>query len=114
MDVNLRVRDLLENGFQLVAGDGGLENPIEGVYICDLLSWVMAKSKPKNAWITIQSHVNIVAVALMVEQSCIIVSEGVEVEKEAVEKANEEAMPILSFPGTSYEAAIKLYQLLSK
>jgi len=46
----------------------------------------MAKSKPKNAWITIQSHVNIVAVALMVEQSCIIVSEGVEVEKEAVER----------------------------
>jgi len=29
VDVNLRVRDLLENGFQLVAGDGGLENPIE-------------------------------------------------------------------------------------
>ncbi len=51
MDVNLRVRDLLENGFQLVAGDGGLENPIEGVYVCDLLSWVMAKSKPKKAWI---------------------------------------------------------------
>jgi len=50
----------------------------------------------------------------MVEQSCIIVSEGVEVEKEAVERADEEAMPILSFPGTSYEAAIKLYQLLSK
>jgi len=36
------------------------------------------------------------------------------VEKEAVERADEEAMPILSFPGTSYEAAIKLYQLLSK
>jgi len=114
VEVKVKVRDLLDKGFQVVAGHGGLENPIEGVYICDLLSWVMAKSKPKNAWITIQSHVSIVAVALMVEQSCIIVSEGVEVEKEAVERANEEGMPILSFSGTSYEAAIKLYHLLSK
>jgi len=94
VEVKVKVRDLLDKGFQVVAGHGGLENSIEGVYICDLLSWVMAKSKPKNAWITIQSHVNIVAVALMVEQSCIIVSEGVEVEKEAVERANEEGMPI--------------------
>jgi len=73
----VKVRDLLDKGFQVVAGHGGLENRIEGVYICDLLSWVMAKSKRKNALITIQNHVNIEAVALMVEKSWIIVSEGV-------------------------------------
>jgi serine kinase of HPr protein (carbohydrate metabolism regulator) len=74
----------------------------------------MAKAKAKSTWVTIQSHVNIVAVALMADLSCIIVAENVEVEKEAIQRADQENMPVLNFPGTSYEAAIKLHTLLSK
>ena len=50
--------------------DGEIE--IEGVYIGDLLSIVMSKAKKNYAWITIQTHINIVAVAELLELACII------------------------------------------
>ena len=33
-------------------------------YICDLLSWVMARGTEGMAWITVQTHLNVLAVAL--------------------------------------------------
>ena len=35
------------------------EREISGVYIGDLLSWVMGRAKADNAWITIMSNINI-------------------------------------------------------
>ena len=36
------------------------EREITGVYIGDLLSWVMGRAKADCAWITIMSNINIV------------------------------------------------------
>nr|WP_018962523.1 DRTGG domain-containing protein [Coprothermobacter platensis] len=113
MAMSIKVSDLLKHNFTLIAGEGGLNKDVDDVYICDLLSWVMAKAKQKSAWITIQSHVNIVAVALMADLSCIIIAEGVEAEKETIDHANEEGLPVLNYAGSSYEAAIELYHLLT-
>ena len=43
--------------------DTNKELNIEGVYIGDLLSIVMSKAKQNFIWITIQTHINIIAVA---------------------------------------------------
>ena len=48
-------------GFGTVALPDG-EREISGVYIGDLLSWVMGRAKADDAWITIMSNINIVAV----------------------------------------------------
>ena len=32
-------------------------------YSCDLLSWVMAHGKQDMAWVTVQAHLNVIAVA---------------------------------------------------
>ena len=42
------------------------EREINGVYIGDLLSWVMGRAEADNAWITIMSNNNILAVASLV------------------------------------------------
>ncbi|ADD02102.1 DRTGG domain protein [Thermoanaerobacter mathranii subsp. mathranii str. A3] len=110
--MRIKVEDLVNSGFKLIAGDNGISKEIEGVYICDLLSWVMAHAKAKSAWITIQTHINIVAVALLAEISCIIIPENAKLDEEAKRKADEEGIPILSFSGTSYEAAITLYEMM--
>ncbi|MGB9678719.1 MAG: DRTGG domain-containing protein [Thermoanaerobacteraceae bacterium] len=108
----LKVKDLLEKGFVVKAGAKAIDKEIESVYICDLLSWVMSHAKNKSAWITIQTHVNIVAVAVLTEISCIIIPENAKLDQEAVIKAEEENIPLLSFSGTSYDAALILNELI--
>lgn len=108
----MKVRELIEKGFYVVAGANGLDRDIEGVYICDLLSWVMSHAKSKDAWITIQTHINIVAVAVLAEISCIIIAEGAKLDEDAKIKADEENVPVLSFQGSSYEAAVILNEMI--
>lgn len=73
-------------------------------FVGDLLSVVMGKAKEDCAWVTIQGHINIVAVATLVDCACIIVAEGYGVDKDAITKANIEEIPIISTKLSSYEA----------
>ena len=43
------------------------ERELSGVYIGDLLSWVMGRAGEDNAWITIMSNSNIIAVATLAD-----------------------------------------------
>ena len=38
-------------------------------YTCDLLSWVMAHGDEGMAWVTVQTHMNVVAVAMLSEMA---------------------------------------------
>jgi len=113
IDMNFKVQDLLKTEkFKLAAGQDGLDKEITGVYTGDLLSWVMAKAKEGDAWITIQGHVNIVAVSLLTEVSCILVAESAEISADTIEKANNENIPILTTGMPVYETAVFLSKLL--
>ena len=48
------------------------EREINGVYIGDLLSWVMGKAQYDNVWITIMSNINVIAVASLSDVSCVL------------------------------------------
>nr|WP_300089957.1 DRTGG domain-containing protein [Sedimentibacter sp.] len=84
---------------------------VEGVYIGDLLSVVMAKAKQNYAWITIQTHLNIVAVADLLDLSCIIVVENMEVEEETLEKAKELDIPVFRTKESAYSVACNLFKM---
>ena len=55
-------------------------------YSCDLLSWVMAHGKQDMAWVTVQAHLNVIAVAVLADMSCVIAAEGVKVPPDAAAK----------------------------
>jgi predicted transcriptional regulator len=100
----MTVRELTNKlNLKVLAGESGLDKEITGYYICDLLSWVMAHSSKGNAWMTIHTHLNVVAVAVLVELSCIIVLEDIQVEEQTLEKANEEGIPILAASLNSFQ-----------
>lgn len=93
----MRIRELIEQfGFKLVTTYGDLDRSIDNVKCCDLLSWVMAKGRENDAWITVQVHTNILAVASLLDMSCIIIPEGIEVDKDTIEKANVQEVCILT------------------
>lgn len=72
-------------------------------YTCDLLSWVMAKGREGCAWVTVQTHMNVIAVASLHDMACIICPEGIETEPPSVAKAAQEGIAVLCSKKTAYE-----------
>ena len=95
-------------GFTLIAQ--GEDAEIEGIYCGDLLSWVMGKGQPGQAWITVQSHLNVIAVAVLREFSCLILAEGAQFPPEVIERAKNEGLCLLSSDLPVYETALKLHE----
>ncbi len=93
------------------AAEEKLENDVTGGYASDLLSCVMAKARQGNVWVTLQAHVNIVAVAALLQLSGVIVTEGMIPDTATLEKANAEGVPILTTQSTTFTVVTQLAQL---
>jgi hypothetical protein len=83
----------------------------KGGYASDLLSCVMAGAKGKYLWVTLQAHLNIVAVAALLDVSAIIVTENAQPDSAVITKANEEGVILLSTTMPTYEICGKLWEL---
>lgn len=100
----MKVRELAELiGAKNLTEGANLDGEVSCGYSCDLLSWVLAHGKQGMSWCTVQSHVNVVAVAVLMEMACAILVENVEPEETTLKKAVEEGMPLLSTEKTAYE-----------
>lgn len=86
------------------------QREIDGCYIGDLLSWVMGRAKADNAWITIMSNINIIAVAALADVSCIILAEGVNVDESVKQTAEQKGVNIIASDLPSYETAAAVFQ----
>lgn len=86
--------------------DGDRE--IGGVYIGDLLSWVMGRADADEAWITIMSNRNIVAVATLADTACILLAEGVVPDEGVAQLAADKGVNLLSAPQSAYALALAL------
>ena len=80
-------------------------------YASDLLSCVMAGAKGQGLWITLQAHVNIVAVAALLDLSAVIITEGAKPDAPTLAKANNQGVTLLSTTEPSYVVAGKLWEL---
>ncbi len=94
----------------LLLPDGDRE--VNGVYCGDLLSWVMGRAECDNAWITIMSNVNVVAVASLSDVSCVILAEGVSLDSDAEKAAADKQINVLVSDKSTYEIAVDLGKVL--
>ena len=99
-------------GWTLLAGGEGENNQVDGCYIGDLLSWVMARAQSGNVWITVMGNVNAIAVATLTDVSCIILTENATLDEGAAKKAELQEIPVYSCEANSYQTAVKVYELL--
>lgn len=72
-------------------------------YVCDLLSWVMAHGMPGTVWITVQTHLNVIAVAVLMEFACILLPEDIDMEESSLQKAQSENIPVLKSRKTAFQ-----------
>jgi len=84
---------------------------VDGVFISDMVSDVMANAKSGNLWLTIQTHKTIVPAANLVDVSAIVITGGKEVPQETVDLASKYNIPILLSGVSTYELVGKLYAL---
>jgi hypothetical protein len=82
-----------------------------GGYSSDLLSCVMAGAKKGNLWITLQAHLNIVAIAALNEVAAIIITEDAQPDAASIARANEQGVILLSTPRPTYEISGRLWEM---
>ncbi len=79
-------------------------------YTCDLLSWVMAHGCGGMAWVTVQTHMNVVAVAALADMACVILPENIDMPAEILKKAEEEGLCVLKSPLSAYAICGRMMQ----
>lgn len=94
-----------------VTSERHLDRQVSGCYAGDLLSCVMAHARAGDLWLTVQSHVNIVAVAVMLDLAGVVMTEGASADPATVERAEKEGVVLLASTDTTYSVAGKLWEL---
>ena len=84
---------------------------VHGGYASDLLSDVMAHAQDGDAWVTIQKHVNIVAVAQLKNLAVVVIVNGREPDAETRARALEHGVAIVVTPLAAFDTAGRLYEL---
>lgn len=97
-----------KTGGKILSGNDKRE--LNGCYIGDLLSLAMSKVEENNLWITIQSNINIVAVASLTDAGCVLICDGFSPDDDALKKAIDEDIVIMTSEKSAYELAIAFYE----
>ena len=108
----MTVKEVAEKlNFKVLTGDG--EREIKGFYACDLLSWVISHARTGDMWVTVMNNINILAVASLVDVSCIVIPEGVEIYENLAQRANDKGITILATDLSAADAILKTHDLIS-
>ena len=108
----MRLKDIKEKlNLKILTGSIQPETEVKRGYVSDLMSDVIAHGKGGDIWITYQTHVNVVAIALMKNLSGVILIQGRELIPAAAEKAKQENLVVLSSEESAFELAGKLYNM---
>ena len=89
--------------------NGGAE--VGRAHASDLLSEVLANAPSGGLLLTIQVHMNVIAVALHASLAAVVFTSGVRPEEDVRVRAVKEGLPLLSTPETTFDAAGKLYAM---
>lgn len=108
----MKLREIVDKmDLKIITGVEYLDREITGGYAGDMLSDVLANSKKGNLWITLQTHLNIIAVASIKELAGIIIVNGRNPAEDTIMKAKEEKIPVMISGLSTYTLAGELYQM---
>lgn len=109
----MTVKELATQCNLTVKNLGNPETELSAVYCCDLLSIVMGKAPAGAAWVTIMGNMNSVAVASLAEIGVIVLADGVQPDQNALQKAAENDINLLTSAAPIFETALAIHQAIS-
>ena len=105
----IEIKDKLN--LKILSGSNNIESNVTRGYVSDLMSDVIAHGKEGDIWITYQTHMNVVAIAMMKNMAGVILIQNRELIPQAASKAEEEGLPVFSSSESAFKTAGMLYQL---
>ncbi len=108
----MKLNEFVEKLGVKVLTEGDMDKEVTGCYCGDLLSWVMSRAKEGDAWLTVMGNVNAVAVGVLSDCACIILTENAPLDKEAEEKALQQGIIFLQSEKNSYNLAVEISELI--
>ena len=108
----MTVKDLIDALQLTVLTEGDLEKEITGCYCGDLLSWVMSRAVEGDCWLTVMGNINAVAVAVLTDCACIVLTENAALDSDALLRAEQQGVSILTTEKTTYAVAVALSELM--
>ncbi len=96
-------------GGRIAVGDAEASRDVQGGYVSDLLSDVIAHAPEGALWVTLQRHSNVVAVAVLKGLAGIVLVNGREPEPDTIARASQEHVVIVTTPLNAFDAVGVLY-----
>ena len=108
----MKVKELSQklNLRTLVEGDS--ERAVEGCYCGDLLSWVMSRIKENDVWLTVMGNINSIAVCVLSDCACVVLTENAPLDEDAKLKAAAMSIPVFQSEKSAYDLAVEISKLL--
>ena len=112
---NMILKEITEKlNLKVHSGADQLDKKVTGGYVSDLLSDVMGNANEGEVWITLQSHMNVVAIASLKELAAVILINGIVPDAAVVARAEEEKVSLLVSMEPAFVVAGKLYNFLKE
>lgn len=112
MKIKMKVKELVEKLDLKILTEGDLEREVTGCYSGDLLSWVMSRAREGDVWLTVMGNINAVAVAVLSDCACIILTENAPLDDAAKEKALEQDVTFLMSDKNAYSLSVEISKLI--
>ena len=108
----MKVTELVEKLGLNVYCNKGLDSEVTGGYVSDLLSDVMGNAQEGQVWITLQNHMNVLAICSLKDLAAVVLVKGITPADDLLKKAEEEGIPVLGTSDQTFEIAGKVYSLI--
>lgn len=100
----MKLSEVIDETFKPVF-ETDLNREVNSCYIGDLLSFVMANGKEGCLWLTVQKHLNVIAVAELNDFAGVIFVQDNYPEADTIKKAKELDIPLFTTALDAYQVA---------
>jgi len=94
---------------EVISGGDQLDREIAAGYVSDLLSDVMGNAPEGAVWVTLQTHENVVAVAILRSLAAVLLIGGRRLQPDVAKKAEEEKVVFLSTERSAFEVVGRMH-----
>ncbi len=110
--VMISLKEIIEKlKVEPLSSNHSLDRQVTSGYASDLLSCVIKGAKKDSIWVTLQSHLNVVAVASLLGLSGVIITEGNRPDPETLARAENEGVVLMVTPKTTFTVVGELTSL---
>lgn len=108
----MKLQEIIDNlSLNIETPSADLAKEVKGAYVSDMMSDVIGNAKDGFLWITIQVHLNIIAVASLKNLSGIVLVNGRMPAEDTLKKAVEENIPLMTTQLSAFDLVGRLYSL---